>query len=171
MKHSILSTNFILVLLTALLLVSCSAEDGADGQDGIDGIDGADGSVNVIISEWFPSEFSNTASTLEIMSLENEIFNEETASNAIILVYGNRIDGVFGLPVVFDEESYFFFVAANQETLFIAGQNTMNRPSIYSSFQEFRYIIIPGNTAGKEHHPDFYKMSYEEVMDYFELKT
>ena len=153
--------QIILLLFTTLLVISCTGEDGQDGVNGIDGADGAngiDGSANVIISEWFPSEFSDSASLLELTSIENEIFNEETASNAVVLVYGNRIDGVFGLPVVFDEESYFFFIAAEQETLFIAGQNIANRPSIYSSFQEFRYVIIPGDTTGKEQHPNFYKM-------------
>lgn len=162
MKNSILNTHFILILSTILLLVSCSGEDGEDGQDG---------NANVIISEWFPSEFSNNPSTLELTAIENEIFNEETVSNAVVLVYGNRIDGVFALPVVFDEESYFFFIQKNTKTLNIVGQNINNTPSIYSSFEEFRYVIIPrdSNSTGKNNHPNFHKMSYEEVIDYFNI--
>lgn len=172
MKITILSIKFLILAFVSILVISCSVEDGQDGAigtQGIAGIDGEDGNANVIASDWFPSEFSSTASLLEITSIENEIFNEETASNAIVLVYGRRIDGVFGLPVVFDEESYFFIISPDDKSLWIVGQNILNRPSIYSSFEQFRYIVIPGNTTEKNNKPDFNKMSYYEVMNYFAL--
>jgi len=38
-----------------------------------------------------------------------------------------------------------------------------------SSVNKVRYVIIPSNNSTKSAGIDFTKMSYEEVMDYFDL--
>ena len=177
MKNSILKIKLLLMVLGAVLMLSCSTENGEDGAigpqgiAGVDGINGEDGNANVIISEWFNEEFSDDLRRLDTFSIENDIFNEDTGSNAVLLVYGRRgLDGVFSLPVVFDEQSYFYFIDTADKSLTIVGQSTSERLFTYKRFREYRYAIIPGNTADKTNSPDFSKMTYEQVMDYFKLE-
>lgn len=52
-------------------------------------------------------------------------------------------------------------------TFFAETSNNSNR--IFDEFEEVRYVNIPPQPSGKSA-LDFTKMTYEEVMDYFELE-
>lgn len=101
-KNNILTFG---LMVLALVLTSCSAEDGVDGSDGLqglqgttgvdgeDGADGQDGNANVISSDWFsPSDYTLTTGFGGINLLENEQaaaeITQEIIDSGVVLTYG-----------------------------------------------------------------------------------
>jgi len=189
MKKSIFNVKLILTLITALLLFSCDGEDGMDGVDGIDGIDGVngsngidgeDGNANVTASDWITIQFATGATLASTFEIVDPDVTEEMANSAVILAYGKRLvnggatERVYQLPAQFPQGNYSFFTEDFNDD----GEYEMNFQAIspdgnlyvYDRFVEVRYVIIPASTTGKSSNRNFSKMSYEEVMDYFNLE-
>ena len=171
------NNNFLLSVLIAsfvFTLVACSGEDGAAGPQGEPG---EDGNANVIASPWIPSELGDNPTTFDFFSHQDPQITEQVTNNAAFLVYGKKftlsnVDPVLALPVVFDERSYYFELFPNQNSIFFRGQSVDKTTQfVFDDFSEFRYVIIPSadGTSGKIPLPDFKKMTYAEVVQYFEL--
>ncbi|WP_396591118.1 hypothetical protein [Allomuricauda sp. R78024] len=161
-----------------LLIVSCSAEDGAtgpagpagpqgeqgtagaDGADGTDGTNGEQGdqgdtgTANVIFSDWIDTEFAaNIIATGAGFDIDVAELTQENINEAAILVYGRNFPGlstpdIFPLP---------FITSSNQHNYRIQDVGVL-RITIASIeglsigspfFEDYRYVIIPGgNPAG-----------------------
>jgi len=173
-----------------LTLTSCSKDgkDGAIGPSGIqgdDGQNGIDGNANVIASAWLePDETSYSVNNPTYKSLTLTSVNSR--NNQVILVYYDNDINVHLVP------KYYFLPSGDITKSISSSINHASRtlnlsirkygsnltPSeylwdadgpAYGKGVRFRYVIIPSSTTGKLNHPNFLKMSYKEVMDYFKL--
>ncbi|MBQ0732774.1 hypothetical protein [Aquimarina celericrescens] len=196
MKHAMKISIGMIIILLGVLLIGCSAEDGADGAigpqgeqgpAGQDGQDGQDGNANVIVSEWFGPDgqvIINNSYTIyteferDITDIDPDILNTGT-----ILVYArlsNFVPEVWPaghvalLPItvsasVQDHHYTYYFSDTN---LKIRVRRDPLEEQLFSPSSRFRYMIIPaGNTRSSEAQAiDFHKMTYSEVMDHFGLK-
>jgi len=166
----------------ALILTGCSGEDGRDGIDGMDGAigpqgePGVDGNANVIASPWIPAQFSSSLAISSSFSYDDERLSSEISDTAVFLVYGRRFtispsDIIVELPVTFSQKSYYYEVFAHQGSIFFRAQSIdQTTPYNFTDFSEFRFVIIPASEiASKGTTPNFDKMTYEEVVDYFNL--
>ncbi|UII78406.1 collagen-like protein [Flagellimonas sp. CMM7] len=169
-KYSILS-------LLAIVLISCSAEDGMDGAvgpqgpagiDGINGADGEDGNANVMASEWIPSGFSNDPQSFsDGFGVDDPRFTQDVIDSSAILAYGRQDTFIVNLPDTVSGIIYNFTFGIGN--IFFEGYNETGSDVVFNRFDSFRYVIIPATVTEKNSHPDFSKMPYEEVMDYFDL--
>ncbi len=158
--------------------------DGQDGADGTDGTDGADGNANVIYSDWITVEPSawapplGTATSLHNTTIMAPELTQEDLDTSVILVYLNLvfIGGANAVaPLPWNDERAEFAISrlAIGEIILklrsLDGEAFIVNPPI--AF-EFRYVIIPGGnpTSGKSPYPDFTKMTYNEVVAYFNIK-
>lgn len=159
--------------------------DGADGADGAAGQDGADGNANVITSGWIDTEFAATASTSSSFSVTDPDITSTLVNTGVILAYGKRITAnllptgdlisIKALPYAAGSEEYgISFIAesssfgAETYKFYFVGATNDGSTAIFDYFSQVRYVIIPTALAGKST-IDYTKMTYEEVMDYFEL--
>ena len=85
MKNLIKNLTGLLVIFIAILLVSCSAEDGAVGPQGEPG---QDGNANVIASDWIPEEFDDFSINVTSFSVTDQAFTQEILDSGTVLVYG-----------------------------------------------------------------------------------
>lgn len=213
MKNIILKSIQILITLTAILAVSCSAEDGTDGvmgipgiqgeqglpgtngEDGIngtngingeDGTDGEDGNANVIISDWVePTDDSYTLNNARVKSLElaDRVSAEVRLEGAFLVYYDNDIEisllpksSFFSGAVTKTVETRInhatrsLTISINKYNSDITAREYLWDPNgaPYSKGVRFRYVFIPGETSSKKDSPNFKKMSYESVMNYFD---
>ena len=158
--------------LSALFLVSCSAEDGetgpagpagpqgeqgptgpagADGADGADGQDGAQGdtgTANVIYSDWIDSEFdTNITDPAAGVDLSAPGLSQEIIDEGTVLVYGRNIvlpsPEIFPLPQIISGDNHGFRVnGVGTIRLTIA---SLDGSAVGSRVMEdYRYILIPG---------------------------
>lgn len=157
--------------------------DGADGQDGTNGSDGADGSdgqdgddgnANVISSGWFSfasQDWSfNTAQTLATATRDDAEITQEVMDDAAVLAYidlGPGNSGVYALPRI-ESFAYVFYINSVGEIKFRHYKVDGSTVSAPSTQAKFRYIIIPASTSGKSS-VDFKNMTYQEVMNHFDL--
>lgn len=122
--------KFLSYLVLAVLIVSCSKDDGedgatgaqgeqgpagamgADGQEGAQGEtgeQGATGTANVIYSDWIDSEFAaNIASSSASFSISAPLMTDDIIDEGVVLVFGrsnpsliNGDTNVYALPIVF----------------------------------------------------------------------
>nr|WP_299071320.1 hypothetical protein [uncultured Allomuricauda sp.] len=209
-KKKRLFNGFFMALIGALLIVSCSAEDGAtgpagpqgeqgeagpqgeagaDGADGAQGEQGEPGTANVIYSDWIPNGFtpgggllqkiSTLASAEEITSLGVDL---ETST---VLVYGrgdvlifNGVE-VFPLPYITGSGVRYTYTINGGE-IRLAGLVPSGENNDLDVFDDYRYIIIPGENPVDSSGPggittknsslDYSKMSYEEVIEFFNIE-
>lgn len=172
-----------ILLVLAFLMGSCSGEDGKDGATGPEGpqgeagTDGIDGNANVTTSPWIPSTFNSSIAASVSFSYDDPQFSTLSTDTTVFLVYGRRnaigtTDIITSLPVVIGQKSYFFEVYAHQGKIYFRGRSVDPSNTLYTfnDFEAYRYVIIPANVMAKQAHPDFKKMDYEEVMDYFGLE-
>lgn len=158
------------LILFAILISSCTSEDGLDGENGIngidgvqgepgqdgsdgedgeDGIDGQDGNANVIASDWITSRHSTTQKTSSVFIVEDNRITEEVLSSSVIIAYGTTQSfGIYPLPDSFNSQIYTFNLLPG----LISFQAFTNDSSsvIFNTFNAFRYVIILSNsTSGK----------------------
>ncbi|WP_299259315.1 collagen-like protein [uncultured Aquimarina sp.] len=172
----------IMLIMISLLIFSCSdGEDGAvgpaglNGVDGTDGTDGETGTANVIYSDWIDSEFEEDITDgFDSFSISAPELTQELIESGTLLVYG-RIDNgtVYQLPLVlygFINESY--FVRIIEPGAFSLGVEGVASNNIGAPFfnDVFRYIIIPGGLAAGKSTVDYQNMSYEEIVEHFNIK-
>ncbi len=157
---------------------------GANGTDGTNGAEGEDGNANVIASDWFGPDrqtfvvngYTRYAEfNRKITNLDSEIYE-----NGTLLVYAkfsNFVPQVWPenhsapLPLTISggttEHIYTYYFSPTNLKIRYRQEGPADTWSI-SPGSEFRYIAIPSNISAKST-IDFSKMSYEDVMDYFEL--
>lgn len=201
MKTSVLSFKVLFITAISMALAtSCSPEDGEDGaigpqgeqgiqgeqgeqgEQGPQGEQGEPGTANVIYSDWIASEFGSFAAAEQSEQLLVSLgLGEFNISNDLLLVYGRReisavSNNVYQLPfdLISQNEKYRYrlsegtgFIALHVEAL-----NTAGGTNLFTYFDDFRYVIIPGgaSTSGKSASAmDFTKMSYEEIVEYFNI--
>ncbi|WP_420603412.1 collagen-like triple helix repeat-containing protein [Flagellimonas sp.] len=193
---------FFMALFSSLLLLSCSAEDGATGPtgpigpqgeqgdagpagaDGADGEQGEPGTANVIYSEWIPRDFeTGGASETNEQLLETFGLTDFNLSEDVLLVYGRReinilVDEIHQLPYILaSQDEYYSFNVTNfigGSSLRIEASTLDGGTNLFTFFDDFRYVIIPGGTPvtdpASKSYKDWSKMSYEEVAKHFNIK-
>ncbi len=176
------------LLILTMAFTSCSkdgdispqGEPGVAGTNGINGTDGIDGNANV---QLYTLDIPNVTGTG--ISVNFDVLTPEVLSENIILLYlkdGNRLNSVPGRGKITvagtDPDIYF------NTTSRLAGTGNSNIRIFYTdldgapfSVSGFHYnglnvfIIKPSAIlTGKTGKPDFTKMSYEEVIAYFNIK-
>ena len=153
---------------------------GAQGEQGEQGETGETGTANVIYSDWVNTEFSNnimatsSSFTIDAPEIDSDMLNFGT-----IMVYARRIDIaaggnlVYQLPIVFGaarQQSY-YFRALSDEIRITVSANEEGESVLDGTFlEQYRYVLIPGGvpSSGKSA-LDFSKMSYEQVIEYFNI--
>lgn len=163
-------------------------EQGPQGEQGVPGEQGATGNANVIALDWFtPSEYL-LSERFGISYFEHDEaipeITQEVLDTGVILTYAKLnfyessfwpTDQVGTLPLSLHyiatsiEYVDHWRAAATVGNLKVGISNNANLYTFIPSGNEFRCVIIPNGIAGKSKAPDFKKMTYEEVMDYFDL--
>ncbi len=175
------------------LIFSCSdGEDGAigpqgtqgeqglpgeQGETGEQGEQGETGTANVIYSEWIPRDFeTNVAAETNTQLLETFNLVEFNLAEDVLLVYGRRevnviVSEISPLPYILaSQDEYYGFQVSN----FVGGSSLRIQVStldggtnLFTFFDDFRYVIIPGGVAKSS--IDYASMSYEEIVELFNI--
>tara|TARA_Y100000815_G_scaffold242316_1_gene239144 strand:+ start:191 stop:748 length:558 start_codon:yes stop_codon:yes gene_type:complete len=183
MKNSNLYIKTTLAIFLTTLFIGCSAEDGEQGPTGPQGTQGEqgptgtqgepgeNGNANVIASEWIPEQFSNDIVSYTQFYIEDEAFTSDILNSGTVLVYGR--DGVYvvPIPVVFNDQTYYFVLPETLGEIIFIARSVDNSLTSFGVFTDFRYVIIPdSSTTMKDGQTiNFNKMTYYEVMDHFGL--
>ncbi len=185
------------MVLSMALAISCSPDDGADGAvgpqgpqgeqgvagpQGEQGEQGEPGTANVIYSDWIASEFGSLAAAEQSEQLLVSLgLGEFNISNDLLLVYGRReisaiSNDVYQLPFDLYSQNEKYRQRLSEGSGFVAlyveALNTVGGTNIFTYFDYYRYVIIPGgvSTSGKSGQElDFSKMTYEEVINHFNI--
>jgi len=199
MKTVILKLKFLLIAGLAIAALSCNAEDGMDGAPGIQGEPGPVGpqgeqgepgqnSTNdfqYFVSNWFePDEGSYTINEdrNKVLRLIENLSSTAAIQGRLIVYYDNGTS-ISNLPSYEVDSngitriSIEAHVEKSSNNLLISiksfGRDLTPDEYTWDSDLEigvrFRYTLIVPNSAGKKPLPDFSKMNYEVVMDYFGL--
>lgn len=180
------------LLVSAVMFISCTGEDGAIGPAGAKGDTGAKGdkgdagTANVIYSPWlsFPAITVNTA-TVKAFTFDAPQITQEVIDKGTILVYGKPASGttIQPLPYVsywvengsvvgmidnsinFEPQKFTFsrVFMGDIKTVPIRFANSTS-----SFFDKIRYVIIPGGVpTGRQAAVDY--NNYEAVKKYYNL--
>jgi len=188
------TSKLCIAILTTVLFIACSSEDGEDGINGINGIDGIDGAdgadgeqgetgtANVIYSDWIQTNFINpNPAPTNIMGLATFSEGEINTVADVVLVYGgNNLNGEFEihqLPYIRIGNVQFTFGLFGSDgtetgsTFLQVRTNTFDGTNAtFQFFDSYRYVIIPGgNPVTGKSSVDYSKMSYKEVMAHFNI--
>ena len=179
------------LLIIGMILTSCSddGEDGLDGiqgeqgisgQNGTDGADGTDGNANV---QFFTLEIPKTDGSG--FGIDFNVLTPEVLSNNIILMFlkhGSRLDPVPGrgriiIPGTAPDIPFLIssnFAGTGNHNIFVFYTTLDGDPITINAFHysALNLFIIKPNTSenAKSNNPDFSKMSYKEVIEYFNIK-
>ena len=176
--------------------MACSSEDGDDGAigpqgpqgeqgpagaQGDQGEQGDTGTANVIYSDWIPRSFE-TAGASETNQQLLASFNgaEFNLNEDVLLVFGRReintiISEVNQLPYVLSSQQEFYGFEVSSFTggsaLRIQVATFDGGTNLFTFFEDFRYVIIPGGVATtSKSSVDYTKMSYEELVELFNIQ-
>ncbi len=182
--------------ISVVLITSCSSDDGEDGATGPQGEQGATGpqgpqgdqgeqgetgTANVMYSDWVNTELGNSiAASSASFDIDAPEVDPDMLNFGTILVYGRRIDVVDGntvyqLPMVFGaarQQSYFFVATDGNIRISVHANEEGDTVGDGTFLAQYRYVLIPGgvSTSGKSGSGvDFSKMTYEEVVAYFNI--
>ncbi|MEC7264978.1 MAG: collagen-like protein [Bacteroidota bacterium] len=197
MKTNLLTVKtFLLMAMSIVLITSCSSDDGEDGAQGPQGEQGATGpqgpqgdqgeqgepgTANVMYSDWVNTELGNSIATSSAsFDIDAPEIDPDMLNFGTILVYGRRIDAIDGntvyqLPMVFGaarQQSYFFVATDGNIRISVHANEEGDTVGDGTFLAQYRYVLIPGgvSTSGKSGSDmDFSKMTYEEVVDYFNI--
>ncbi len=176
-----------MIVMVSSLIFSCSdgedgaigpqGEQGAPGADGQDGADGAPGTANVMYSSWIPVDYLvDGAQTTNLMGLEVFNASELNPETDVVLVYGQRTtaspnEGIYQLPYLFSSQNEYYtyglFDTTGGTGLQIRVNTTDGGTNLFTFFQNYRYVIIPGGIAKTS--VDYATMSYEEIIALFKI--
>ncbi|WP_198439742.1 collagen-like triple helix repeat-containing protein [Pareuzebyella sediminis] len=139
---------------------------GPQGEQGLQGEPGEDGNANVIASDWFDVSWSTSPS---VFATHDETVTDITAQDledSVILVYFESGTYVYPLPVSWTATSTVNFAfQPGQIRLYFRAETSSVPPA-----GRARYIVIPSSSVSSTAKSlDYYKMSYQEVMDLFGL--
>lgn len=152
--------------------------DGADGVDGADGAQGEPGTANVIYSDWIERNFIvGVAAESNIMGLGVFDETELNPDTDVVLVYGRKTTGsspdnlgIYQLPYNFSAQNEYYgfglFEVTGGTGIQVRVNTTDGGSNLFTFFDDFRYIIIPGGQAdGSAAALAQYKsMSYEGII-------
>ena len=194
MKHIMKINGWSIILLLNVLLIGCSAEDGAIGPQGEQGPVGPtgpvgqDGNSGVIVSEWFGPDGQIGINNSYTIYAEFERNIVDVPPNILdtgtVLVYA-RLDGfvpevwpaghVTQLPITISTriQNHHFTYYFSDNTLKIRYRQDPLEEDLFPVDSRFRYVIIPpGNSRSMiGQRRDFRNMSYYEVMKHFGVKS
>ncbi|MCK0161128.1 collagen-like protein [Allomuricauda sp. F6463D] len=155
---------------------------GDQGDQGEQGEQGDPGTANVIYSDWINTELDNNiVATSASFSIDAPEIDPDILNFGTILVYARRIslgeEGnlVYQLPIVFGasrQQSYYFRAQSDEILITVVGNEQGESVGDGAFLQQYRYVLIPGgvSTNGKSSSEiDFTKMSYQEVIEYFNI--
>ncbi|AXT57231.1 hypothetical protein J8L88_01635 [Aquimarina sp. MMG015] len=178
----------LIIVTISLFIFSCSdGEDGAvglagqNGIDGVDGVDGDTGTANVIYSDWIPNGFSvggglnqkvfTLANSQEIIDLDIDL------DISVVLVYarGESVLLAVGLeavplPYEYRSEEQLYTYSIDSGQIRVLGLVTGGNSNDFDFFEDYRYVIIPGGVAAGKSVADYKNMTYEEIVDLFNIK-
>lgn len=185
--------------ISMALVTSCSPEDGEDGaigpqgeqgiqgeqgeqgEQGPQGEQGEPGTANVMYSDWANTELGNSiAASSASFDIDAPEIDADMLNFGTILVYARRVDLVDGnivyqLPIVFGaarQQSYYFVATTGNIEINVHANEQGEDVGDGSFLAQYRYVLIPGgvSTSGKSgSNMDFTKMTYEEVVEYFNI--
>ena len=164
--------------------------NGIDGTVGQDGTDGTDGNADVRIFEYDSRTFT-TSTTYQMTDITQTVM-----SNSLVLgYYGTTIERVIisgNAPISMVQwkpvpgiDNLFIIKSQTGKSGFFnpgGGSNNAQEMNVKllnfdgtsylpsTTFEQFKIIVAPANIAGKNSTVDLRKMTYEEVMQHFELK-
>jgi len=172
MRNAILKFKLMVMALGAILILSCSGEDGMDGAigpQGVDGIDGQDGNANVVSVLVSGVDIAAGSNTIDLPELTQDIFD-----NGFIIGYvtiPERPNFWESIPVVIGSE------VRLDITEFTVGSVILD--ATFNQTLNFRFVLVAGTSAtGKTSQATTLKElkeagidinNYREVMDYFGL--
>jgi len=154
---------------------------GPQGPGGPEGPKGEPGTVNVIYSNWIPTELgSNVAGTSQTFDIDFPEFSVAIHNAGTVLVYGRRLEAgggtidsfTYPIPVLFTgslQLNYYFRIENNPGRIRILASSLDGGALGNAAYiEQFRYVVIPGGvpSSGKSG-TDYSKMSYEELSAYF----
>lgn len=171
-------------LLLVMLMVSCSKEGGAgpQGPVGPAGPKGDDGSGNVTYSAWFDVLFK--ADTIHMANGKIDTVGYYTVINvpkltaalvstADVKIYINVEDAsapvIYPLPYNSSSGLYIQFSAYAQTIELYSNVDLSTVLSNGKKYQQYRYMIVPGNVLGRSANPVNWS-DYAEVKTYLGLK-
>ncbi|MFD2586019.1 hypothetical protein ACFSQJ_03710 [Croceitalea marina] len=198
MKGHIIQIKGCILCLSLLLtlLVGCSSEDGPigpegpageqglvgdQGPQGSEGEPGELGPERYFASEWINSELKEDFGTATSASftIDASELSQDIMDTGLVLVFGRREDLLENqiierLPALIDNDFEFRFQQRLGElTIIVSTVNELiDLDGNGALIEDYRYVIIPnpGNTTEKNGTTvDFTKMTYDEVVAYFNL--
>ncbi len=152
-------------------------EQGPQGAQGDQGEQGEAGTANVIYSEWIARNFfiagANEENFQGLEVLNDTEFNPDTD---VVLVFGRRGEEgsveIYQLPylLISQDEWYGFglLTASGGLSLQVRVRTLDGGTNIFTFFDEFRYVIIPGGVAKSS--LNYQNMSYQEIVSLFDIK-
>ncbi len=165
--------------------------DGANGTDGTDGTDGPPGTANVIYSDWIARDFeTNGAAETNEQLLTSFNLAEFNLNEDVILIYGRRevniiISEIKQLPYILASQNEFYSFRVSSfsggSALRIEVTTLDGGTNLFTFFDDFRYVIIPGGVStsssaasdglesGSKSAKDYKNMSYEEIKTLFNI--
>lgn len=162
-------------------------EQGATGTEGVEGVEGAEGeqgetgTANVIYSDWIASEFGSIFAAQQSEQLLVTLgLNDFNTAQDVMVVYGRHennalSDDILQLPFELFSQNEVYRYRLTSGNGFIAlyadAASSDGGNKLFTYFNDYRYIIIPGgnSTSGKSANIDYTKMSYEEVIEAFNI--
>ncbi len=176
LKLIITKSKYVFFALMLVFVTSCS-------KDGEQGPAGADGNANVISSGWVPYDSANWSSSTSEFGITYRNYpvtvseiTQDVVDNGVVLVYTRFFTDTYVLPftdkIVGGGENQVLSFRLNLGALTIKMRNVSGSgdPGTFSGNEtsnQYRYIIIPSGT--NKTGVDFTIMSYQQVMDYFDL--
>jgi hypothetical protein len=190
-----------LLIVIAIVAVSCKKETGPEGPQGTQGpagpagTTGSTGTANVIYSGWKGFDaahwkpYVEFTRNMEVYGAAAPQIDQNIINNGAVLVYlkFTNVSTPMPLPLVLGitgSGNQYLGFRLETDTIRIVFYDLEDNldPSTFtgdSTQNAYRYIIIPGGTAGSKHMQngqntppsiaDLKKMSYAEVFRYFNI--
>lgn len=162
--------------------------DGVDGLNGTNGQDGADGKdATVVASSWIDLTADDFESSQKTSgwgetfdaTYSTPLLTQEALDQDVVLVYLKLNSGqIVQMPYVYNSDdhaavAYTAILSLNSLGINVTPSWDLNYMGIDEPLEiSVRFVIIPATTfslPAKSYHQDFKKMTYEDVMSYFNL--
>lgn len=156
--------------------------NGADGMDGEQGEQGETGTANVLFSDWIASEFNGiSAAELSEQLLVSLGLSDFNTDQDLMMIYGrhsvNALNfDILQLPYELTSQNEIYRYRLSEGSgftaLYIENTTTDGGTNLFTYFDDYRYIIIPGGnaTSGKSSNSiDYTKMSYKEIVTHLNI--
>lgn len=159
---------------------------GPKGEQGEQGPQGDTGTANVIYSNWIPSDFpASINSDFDQWEIYAPELTQEVHDTGVVLVFARKGTLIYPVPNSFFaniQEHYDFRLLDINDDLIAVRIHSMDGNNIGTPHlnEDFRYVIIPGGTPSNTDGPggfdsktgmeDYTKMSYEEIVEHFNIR-